>query len=113
MGVGTLLTRVPWKQVITMLPTIVQTARGLVKASRRVSIVPVEAADSPRGLALRVEELEENERIQAELVKKMAEQQQGLAEGLEFMAARITALIWLAAIALILSLTAFIIVLLK
>jgi len=43
----------------------------------------------------------------------MAEQQQGLAEGLEFMASRITALLWLAAIALILSLAAFIIVLLK
>jgi len=113
MGFGTLLTRVPWKQVVAMLPAIMQTAKGLLNATRRESIVPIEVADSPRGLALRVEELEENERIQAELVKKMAEQQQGLAEGLEFMAARITALIWLAAIALILSLTAFIIVLLK
>ena len=113
MGVGTLLTRVPWKQVIAMLAAIMLTAKGLLNATRRESIVPIEVADTPRGLALRVEQLEENERIQAELVKKMAEQQQGLAEGLEFMASRITALLWLAAIALILSLAAFIIVLLK
>jgi hypothetical protein len=113
MSLGAVLTRVPWKQVITMLPSIVQTARGLLSASNRQPAIPVALADTPQGLALRVEQLEENERIQADLVKRMAEQQQGLAEGLQFLASRITALIWIAAIAFILALASFIIALVK
>jgi hypothetical protein len=111
MGVGALLIRVPWKQVITMLPSIVKTARSLMV--RNQPAVSGTIHDSHQDLVMRVEQLEENERMQADLVKRMAENQQGLAEGLQFMAARINALIWLAAIALILALAAFIIVLVR
>ena len=113
MSFGALFTRIPWKQVIALLPSIVQTARGLLTASKQQRVLVGASSETHQSLVMRVEELEQNERLQVELVQKMAEQQQSLAEGLEFMAARITALLWLAAIALILSLTSIVIVLIK
>ena len=61
--------------------------------------VPTSFAETTDGMAQRLDRLEENEQLQAELVKKITEQQQGLAEGLEFMASRLTGLLWIAGIA--------------
>ncbi|HOT95691.1 MAG TPA: hypothetical protein PLG50_00130 [bacterium] len=113
MGIGSALSVVPWKNVLAALPTIIRTARELMAAAGKPKQIPSSFADTPEGMLQRVERLEENEVLQAELVKKMSEQQQGLAEGLEFMASRITAFLWISAIALILALTSFVIVLLR
>lgn len=111
MSLGTILTRVPWKHVIAVLPSIVKTARGLMNSQQSA---PASGGRSgSQELVWRVEQLEGNERLQADLVKRMAENQQGLAEGLQFVAARINALIWLAAVALIFALTSLILVLLR
>lgn len=110
MSLGTILTRVPWKHVIAVLPSIVKTARGLMNSQQPAT---GGGRSGSQELVWRVEQLEENERLQADLVKRMAENQQGLAEGLQFMAARINALIWLAAVALILALASLIIVLVR
>ncbi|HNW58140.1 MAG TPA: hypothetical protein PKI62_00520 [bacterium] len=113
MGIGSALSVVPWKNVLAALPAIIRTARELMAASGKPRQMPRAFADTPEGVLQRVERLEENEELQAELVKKMSEQQQSLAEGLEFMASRITALLWIAALALILALASFVLVLLK
>jgi hypothetical protein len=113
MGIGSALSYVPWKNVLAALPAIIRTARELMAASAKPRPLPASFAETPEGMAQRLERLEENEQLQAELVKKITEQQQGLAEGLEFMASRISALLWIAAMALILALASFIMVLLK
>lgn len=74
---------VPWLQIVQLVPSILDVSRELLKKTRRVP-----AADDPpqlsklqelngetaAALLSRIAALEENERRQAELVEKMAEQ---------------------------------------
>ncbi len=68
---------VPWGQIVSLMPSILEVSRELMKRSRRPpapaaggSLVPAGANE----LEVRVKALEENERKQAELVTHMAEQ---------------------------------------
>lgn len=74
---------VPWKQLLVFAPQIIELSRELLKRSRGLrqgtSVALVQAAD-PNDLAQRVGALEENERRQAELVERMAEQQAELSK---------------------------------
>jgi hypothetical protein len=67
---------IPWKQLLTFTPQIIDLSRELLKRARSKPDDPqlVRAAD-PGDLAARVTALEENERRQAELVERMATQQ--------------------------------------
>lgn len=67
---------VPWSALLTFAPQIIELSRELVKRARAMPATParVTAAD-PEDLAQRLAALEENERRQAELVERMAEQQ--------------------------------------
>ncbi|HYP78951.1 MAG TPA: hypothetical protein VEQ17_01580 [Steroidobacteraceae bacterium] len=66
---------VPWKQIITWAPQLITLSRELLARSRATkagaSLAP---SPDPADMATRVAALEENERRQAELVDRMAEQ---------------------------------------
>ena len=70
---------VPWAQIIRWAPQIISVSRELLQRTRRTA--PAELIRAPDGsdVAHRVAALEENERRQAELVERMAEQQASLA----------------------------------
>lgn len=72
---------VPWKQLLVFAPQLIDLSRDLLKRARGTSkaVTLVQAAD-PADLPQRVTALEENERRQAELVEKMAEQIAELSE---------------------------------
>jgi hypothetical protein len=74
---------VPWTQIIRWAPQIIVLSRELLQRVRRETDLAPAASMStgePRpDLARRIIALEENERRQAELVQKMAEQQAELA----------------------------------
>ncbi|MFO7324530.1 MAG: hypothetical protein DIU62_002330 [Pseudomonadota bacterium] len=67
---------IPWKQLLTFTPQIIDLSRELLRRARSKPEEGqlVRAAD-PGDLAQRVTALEENERRQAELVERMATQQ--------------------------------------
>lgn len=67
---------VPWKTLLTFAPQIIDLSRELVKRARGTpGSLPRATAADPGDLAQRLLALEENERRQAELVERMAEQQ--------------------------------------
>ncbi|MBL8268243.1 hypothetical protein [Steroidobacter sp.] len=66
---------VPWLQIVQLVPSIVEVSRELLKRTKRLP--PPEDVPLPQNtdeLVQRVLTLEDNERRQAELVSKMAEQ---------------------------------------
>ena len=69
---------VPWVQIVSLMPSILDVSRELLKRTRKLP-----APDSPEGRSeqdpiaaaeARIRRLEENERRQAELVTSMADQ---------------------------------------
>jgi hypothetical protein len=71
---------VPWTQIIRWAPQIIGLSQELLKRSRGLPAATTTVRAGEDGdLALRVASLEENERRQAELVERMAEQQAELA----------------------------------
>jgi hypothetical protein len=66
----------PWIHLVKLAPQIISLSRELLNRSRASN--PAEESErtaSPDDLAERITELEENERRQAELVDRMAQQQ--------------------------------------
>jgi dienelactone hydrolase len=62
---------VPWIQIVQWVPSVLELSKELLNRSRRVPSAPGGAPADP---AARLAALEENERRQAELVSRMAEQ---------------------------------------
>jgi len=65
----------PWLQIVQLVPSIVDVSRELLRKTKRLpdsEIEPESRTDAK--LIARVEELEENERRQAELISQMADQ---------------------------------------
>jgi dienelactone hydrolase len=62
---------VPWIQIVQWVPSILELSKELLNRSRRVPSAPGGAPADP---AARLAALEENERRQAELVSRMAQQ---------------------------------------
>ena len=63
----------PWLQLVQLVPSIVDVSRELLKKNKGPQIDP-HAPQTMSELELRVAQLEDNERKQAELVSQMAEQ---------------------------------------
>lgn len=83
---------VPWLQIVHLVPSIVEVSRELLKRTKRPT-PPIEgASQSDVELASRIIALEENERRQAELVSRMAEQMAGLTKAVTVLHQRV---IWL------------------
>jgi hypothetical protein len=71
---------VPWNQIIRWAPQIIVLSRELLKRAQRTPPSPPPAhLDDRADLQVRIAALEDNERAQAELVERMAEQQAELA----------------------------------
>jgi hypothetical protein len=71
---------VPWVQILRWAPQIISVSRDLLQRSRRTPPpAPPAHLDDRSDLEERLVALEENERRQAELVERMAEQQALLA----------------------------------
>jgi hypothetical protein len=90
--------KLPWKQIIASLPTVVSTAQRLWQDWRTTPTpkpIDTSASLETQMLALnkRVEALEINERMQAEVVSQIAEQLQGVATGLKEQSARVGRLV--------------------
>lgn len=104
---------VPWLQIVQLVPSILDVSRELLRRTRTTPTATAAAAPIAPGddsLALRVAQLEENERRQAELVAQMAEQIGMLSRAVTALHKRVFWLtVGLAATAL-LALVAFIIV---
>lgn len=69
---------VPWLQIVQLVPSILDVSRELLRKTRRMPALPVEAGSGDEGALARIAMLEENERRQAELINQMAEQIAGL-----------------------------------
>jgi len=66
---------VPWLQIVQLVPSIVEVSKELMRRTKNDPVPPAAPGTESQGdLALRIAALEENERRQAELVNKMAEQ---------------------------------------
>ena len=72
---------VPWGQLLQWAPQILNLSRDLLERARGTKTAPnlVRPSD-PADLAARITALEENERRQAELVERMAAQQERLSK---------------------------------
>ncbi len=96
MGLGFALAKIPWKTILPYVPAVVETAKELLRNASKSKLSGQATADgSPQNLLQRIEQLENNERKQAELIEKMAEQQQKLAESLRIVESRVQMLFWL------------------
>ncbi|NLP10939.1 hypothetical protein GX408_11155 [bacterium] len=92
MGLGYALTKIPWKSILPYVPTVVETARELMRNLGKPTAIQSHATmkDVPAvGLSRRVLQLEENEARQAALVSQLAEQQQKLIESLRILESRV------------------------
>lgn len=65
---------VPWLQIVQLVPSIVDVSRELLKKNKQHPSPPPNTPQSNTELLERIAALEENERKQAELVSRMAEQ---------------------------------------
>lgn len=68
----------PWLQIVQLVPSIVEVSRELLKKTRRAptttAVSDPNDTDGTAAMTARIATLEENERRQAELVNRMAEQ---------------------------------------
>ncbi len=72
---------VPWLQLVKFAPQIISLSRELLNRARATGTTGVSGpVAGPDDLAGRIAALEENERRQAELVDRMAQQQAELSE---------------------------------
>jgi hypothetical protein len=103
--IWTLVTRVPWKQVLRYAPQILDGTERLVDLvrSNRATRVDPGAGPVPSELELaeRLAALERDQAAQAELLSRLATQQARLSEALRVLSTRVTAAIWLAAATLV------------
>lgn len=90
MGWAAALSKVPWKQILPYIPSVVETAKDLLRAAKKSGLAAT-ADGGPQApdLAERVSQLETNERKQAELVQAMAEQQERLTVSLRILESRL------------------------
>jgi hypothetical protein len=96
MGLGFALAKIPWKTILPYVPAVVETAKELLRSASKSKSADLATADaSPQNLLQRIEHLETNERKQAELIERMAEQQQQLTESLRIVESRVQVLFWL------------------
>ena len=99
MGWGVALSKIPWKQILPYIPTVVDTAKELLGAVKKTDAA---SAGTPAvELADRVARLEANERKQAELVQTMAEQQEQLTTSIKILESRVKLLFILVLVLLI------------
>lgn len=101
-------TKIPWTQLIGLIPDVAKAAKGIWKQwdskPKPPPIDPTATVTSQiAAISKRVQALEINETSQAKLVSEIADQLQGIATGLKETAARQTLIMWLAVAAALMS----------
>lgn len=107
MGFFLALKAIPWRVLIAGAPALAKAANVLL-AGNRPPEKPPASADDVRLLAHRVSALEAQDRANAELLKQMADQVDGLTTATEVLAARVRWLTIAGSAALVLAIVAFI-----
>ena len=65
----------PWLQIVQLVPSIVDVSRELLRKNKRLPEIDLQPESRTDAVLIqRIEELEENERRQAELIAQMADQ---------------------------------------
>jgi hypothetical protein len=77
------LSKIPWKEIITYGPVIINTASNLLLRNRSAKVDPADTIE------MRIARLEQNEKDQAELIKSMAERQELLIQSIQVLDARL------------------------
>jgi hypothetical protein len=103
--IWSLVTRVPWRQVLRYAPQILDGTERLVDLMRsnRATRVDPGAGPVPSELELaeRLAALERDQAAQAELLSQLARQQARVSEALRVLSGRVTLALWLAAASLV------------
>ena len=118
------LSKVSWTLILNQAPKIVGETRKLIEtvSKRRSTAGAFATADSANmtsgSQALNqvrsmVEELESHDIEQAELITQIATQEEALSRGLQIIAGRVIALLWIAATAILVAVIALVIAALK
>ncbi len=109
-----LMTRVPWKELIRYAPQMIdRTERviAFIRASRAMRVDPDAAeGDAERlQMAKRIDTLEQSVVTQAELLSQAAAQQESLSRALTLLSTRVTIALWLSAAALLVAIVAVVV----
>jgi hypothetical protein len=115
---------IPWKVILTTMPPIVSEARKLYEviskdrntknSSPTVGVTNLpEVSSTLSDLRLKVEEMEAHDAKQAELISQIAHQGEALSQGLQIVAGRMTALLWIAASVTMVAVIALLVAVLK
>ena len=116
---GFLLGAVPWKEIVTATPRVMEVAAKLLdnaqqrrrptsKSGAEDDSLPKLRADLERQLG----ELERHEIEQTELISQMAQQEEALLRGMQALSTRVTILFWALVVAVAVAITALVIALL-
>ena len=113
-----MLSAVPWNVILASAPTIVDTARRLYDRLREKSANGASLLASPESVSLpelataidelrpRLDALQANAAAQADLTARMAAQEEALSQGIQALSSRITLLLWISSAALLSSVIA-------
>jgi len=101
--VGGILTTIPWKDIVKYGPTLLEAARELFKRSKEQS--------AKETLEERVERLEGNEKVQAQLIEQLVERQELLLSAIQVINSRLK-LLFICALVTVVGLATCILVLL-
>jgi hypothetical protein len=96
----------PWRKLIRYAPEILELSRQLIRKSQARESRKTEhgdLADQVQDLSARIARIEDGEKIQAELARKMAEQANALTDGLRLVAFRSLVALGASTAALVLS----------
>ena len=106
MGIGVLVSMIPWKEILVRGPAIVDSARGLYETLKNAQDSPSKIADL-QGRVDQVDQiiadLKSRDTQQADLISRLAGQAQVLSDGLRVTAARVALLLWISVAALLLA----------
>ena len=121
----TAMASVPWKEVITTAPKVMDSGLRLYESVRnRNRTRPTQGTDPEidslpelrremRGIQDRLGALEGNEVEQAELISQMAKQEEALLRGMQTMSSRLIVLCWALAVMSAVAVAALLVALLK
>ena len=107
MGIGVVVSKIPWKELLKAGQEIVEAARKLYETLKNIKDSPSKIADlhgRADQIDQRIADLQsKGTLLQADLISRLAKQAQALSDGLRVMAARVALLLCISVAALLLA----------
>lgn len=106
MGIGVVVSKIPWKLLLTAATAIAVAASDLIGRHKNRKDSPSKTADLHSRvdqIDQKIADLQSNDTQQADLISRLAKQAQGLSDGLRVIAARVALLLWISIAALLLA----------